>query len=137
MKLSLVIAAAFSLLVGCAPREEADLGLVSDPQPVVEGSDPNAVAIGEGSAIAVTPYLVRDEIEGSTILDVDDIRAEDPTIVRVEKASRAYQMNGPGTASENAIVLVGLVPGHTVLHFLQNGDDVGTVAIEVVAQDPS
>ncbi|HEY8074099.1 MAG TPA: hypothetical protein VIF62_08320 [Labilithrix sp.] len=137
MKLSLLIAAAFSLLVGCAPREEADLGLVSDPQPVVQGSDPNAIAIGEGSAIAVTPYLVHDEFEGSTILDVDDIRAEDPTIVRVEKASRAYQMNGPGSPSENALVLVGLVPGHTVLHLFQDGDDVGSVAIEVVAQDPS
>jgi hypothetical protein len=133
MKLSLALVATL-LLAGCNLDSTAVLVVTSD-QPKVHGTDPNALAIAQGTAVGIEPFIVHEEIEGASEHVVDDARPDDPTILRITHATRDYGLPSD-IGTEKALVILGLRPGTTTLHFYRDGDEVGSTLVQVVAQDP-
>jgi hypothetical protein len=120
---------------GCTP-DSAILGTFSDPQPVVHGTDPDATAIAQGTAVAVEPFMVHEEIEGSSAHPIDELRVDDPTIVSVVRATRQVDIGGGAPAiDENLWVMIGLAPGTTHVRLVNGGSEQGSVLVQVVAQD--
>jgi hypothetical protein len=117
-------------------RETACAPIVTSKTPVVHDPDPDAVAIAQGAAYAVEPFIAREEIEGASIHPVDDARADDGRLVQVSRTTREYYVRNVGSPDGRAFVLLGLEPGATTLRLYRDGDEVGSLPVVVVAQEP-
>jgi hypothetical protein len=121
----------------CTPDSPA-MDFDTDAGPVAHASDPDAVAVVQGYAVAVDFFMVHEEVEGTSEYAVTDARADDPTVLSVMHSVKSDPpIEGSGSSESMPIlVIVGLAPGKTTLHLLNDGSEVGSVPVEVVAQDP-
>jgi len=131
--------AAFALfalaLAGCSKGYYVDIDFETPSQPVVTGTDSGAYSIAQGTAIAFIAYQSIQDTEGSSTQGVPEVTSEDPSVVRIEPAAHWYSLSN-SSVSEKGFVMIGVAPGLTRLHLARSGGELGTVDIEVVAQDP-
>ena len=134
--LSALVALLGASATGCQP-DTPELDFLAEPQPVVHGTDPSAVAIAQGAAVAVVPYMVQEDVEGTSSYGVSTIRPDDPTILGVVETQDEHVIPGsPNDARARAFVMTGLAAGTTTLRFYQGGGyEAGSLLVQVVAQD--
>jgi hypothetical protein len=136
MKLSLIAAACLALgLVACRD-DSAAVPVITSKTPVVHSEHPRAIAIAHGVAIAIQPYMIHGEIEGSTALPVTEVRVDDPTMVEVIPASKTYDVREAQSPNGRAWILVGQKPGTTTLRLYRDSDEEGSMLVDVIAQVP-
>lgn len=104
--------------------------------PVVRSNNEGAMAIAQGSAMAVQAAMIHQEIEGSTALEVTDIRSDDPKILLVKPTSHAYSVELGSSPNGYSWVLVGVAPGSTTIHLYRDDDEVDALTVDVIAQVP-
>ena len=104
-----------------------------DPQPVVMTED-GVISVAQGTVVSVVPFLIHDEIEGSSRRTIRDARSDDPTIARVAPTTHDFAVGD--SQQERGVVVMGISPGTTMLRLFEDGTDKGTLRIDVVAQDP-
>lgn len=113
------------LLAGC--REP---GYLVEEAPVVYGNDGTSLVVG--TATVIIPYLSEDQIEGGPQLTpVDDIRSDDPSIVRVEFTTHLYELDG--TSTTRGVLVYAEHEGTTSLRLFNGDSDEGTLSFTVVA----
>ena len=129
--IALAVLAALAV-AGCSADRPA-FTYAADPQPVVMTED-GVISVAQGTAVSVVPFLVHDDVEGSSELAIRDARSDDPTIARV--ASTTHDFAIADWQQEPAVVVLGVSPGTTMLRLFDDGTEKGTLRIDVVAQDP-
>ena len=84
----------------------------------------------EGTSMVIVPYLSNDAIEGGPELHpVDDIRSDDPSIVRLTFTTHLYDVQ-TGQPSRGVLVYA-VHEGATNLRLFNGDSDVGTLPITV------
>ena len=135
MRAAVALFALALALAGCSSSYYVDIDFETPSQPIVTSSDTGAYAIAQGTANAFIAYESIEDSEGSSTQGIPVVTSDDPSIVRVEPAARWYSLSN-SSVSEKAFVMIGVAPGHTRLHLSRSGGELGTIDIEVVAQDP-
>jgi Prokaryotic membrane lipoprotein lipid attachment site len=117
-------------LAGCN-RDYAAYTYLADPEPVVESSGPESLSVAVGAAVAIKPFIVHPEVEGSSSLPVDEARSSDTTIASVATTTQEFEV---GLDSGRGIVVIGKRAGVTQLRLYRSGSEAGTLDVHVVAQ---
>lgn len=99
--------------------------------PVVYGLD--GTSLVEGTSMVIIPYLATDQMAGDTQLtSVDDIRSDDPSIVRLAFTTHLYDIRGSGGETRGVLVYA-VHEGSTNLRLYNGGSDEGALPFTVVA----
>lgn len=132
---SSLVAATLAVLLGCN-EDSAYLYPMTSTTPVVHAQHPGAMAIALGSAVAVQPSMIHEEIEGSSALPVDDMRSDDPATLMVVRTSHSYSVDESLSPNDRSWVLIGARAGTTKLRLYRDGDEVDVLTVDVIAQVP-
>jgi len=115
--------AAFALtsLAGCGESLaiSADPTSTSKANPLGEDNDSNLIRLDEGDLLVVKAQIFHEEIEGSSSFDVEDLRADDATIVEISPIGDAK------------FIVRAIAPGETIIRAKIDGDERGTTPIRV------
>ena len=130
MKRVIVLLAA--LLAGCHP-DWATFSYESVPPTNVEQTS-GGLTLGEGSAVAIVPYFVHEEIEGTSNNAPDDVRSDDPSIATVSFTPHSKQIEYGVNA--RVVTVVGVRAGDTSIRMYRSGDADGEFHVHVVPQTP-
>ena len=133
-RLAISVALAASLL-GCSD-DNGFVYPITSATPVVHPQNGGAMAIAHGAAIAVQSATIHEEIEGSSALEVTNMRSDDPAVLDIKRTSHVYSIELSPSPNGFSFVLVGVAPGTTRIRLYRDDDEVGIVPVEVVSQVP-
>jgi hypothetical protein len=132
---SALVGISLALLAGCR-EDSAYLHPMTTPTPVVRPHRPGAMAIASGSAQAVQPSMIHEEIEGSSALAVDEMLSDDPAVLSVVRTSHSYDVAFSPSPNDRTWVLIGAREGTTKLRLYRDHDEVDVLDVDVIAQVP-
>ena len=124
-----------AVLAGCR-EDSAYLYPMNQQTPVVRAEHPGSMAIASGSALAVQPSMIHEEIEGSSALPVDEMLSDDPAVLTVVRTSHSYSIDLSPSPNDRSWVLIGARAGSTKLRLYRNHDQVDVLDVDVIAQVP-
>ncbi len=138
MRRSFQAAAALAMALaatGCRPDHPSFKYLtIGEPAIEVPGYD---IAIAQGTSTAIVPYMFHQEIEGTSVLAIDDARSDDTTVLRVARSATLFKVPDTLPARHRpAYVLSGVAPGSTTVRLFRDDDEVGILTVTVRVQGP-
>ncbi len=118
-----ILCASFLFVVaGCS--EHLALSVSGSDVDLGRNADSNVIRLERGQVVVVLAQIIHPEIEGSTVFKVEEMRADDPSIVLVSPAG-----NGLFAIEPKA-------EGETVLRASIDGDERGAAPIRVLPPKP-
>jgi hypothetical protein len=114
---ALVTVAAAVLLVGCKPHATF---YSADPTALGQDGNSNLLRVKSGRTVVAHVKIVREEIEGSSEFEVDEVTSDDPAIVTIE------------ALGDSQFSLRGIAEGETKLRVKIAGDERDVVPIRVL-----
>ncbi len=122
------------LLAGCHPDWATYSWESVPPSNVPNDRAGGPLTLGEGSAVAIVPYFVHEEIEGTSNNAPDDVRSDDPSIATVSFTTHSKEIEYGVKA--RVVTVVGVRAGDTSIRMYRSGDADGEIRVHVVPQTP-
>lgn len=132
LALVLAFAAAAAVLLGGCTDDLGVIDPITDGGPVVQPQNAGGLAVAHGSAVAVQPWMIHEEVEGADALPVDGMRSDNPDILEVRPTSHPYDVDLSESPNGDSWVLVGVAPGSTILRLYRGDDEVYAQPVDVV-----